>query len=150
MATQGLDVLLAAVERHGEGSAVDNEVINVMEQAVCAMCEAIGDEAPDDELDAKGMAALLREMADAALERERQAAEALRRAEDEAREKAEAAEAARRASDEVEKKRVAEIEAAPVSYGGFSWGASFEDPSAAATGIEDARDMPRIVELDDD
>ena len=76
IARDGLTMLLSAAEAHGEGSTVGNEVVNVLEQAVCAMCEAIDDEAPDDELDAKEMAELLTSMAEAAKERKRQAAEA--------------------------------------------------------------------------
>ena len=113
------------------------------------MCEAIDDEAPDDELDAVEMAALLTTMADASHERERVAAEAKRAAEDATRVAAEVAEAARRVADAAEAKRVAEVEAAAPQYSGFSWGSSFDDPRLAV-GLEDAPDAPRIVELDDD
>ena len=41
---EGLSTLMAAVAAHGEGSAVEPEVNNVFEQAVCAMCEAIDEE----------------------------------------------------------------------------------------------------------
>ena len=92
------------------------------------MCEAIDEEAPDEDLDAPGMAELLKTMAEAAHERERRAAEARRKAEDEAREAAEAAEIARRAADEAERERVAEAESAPSNYSGFNWGTSFDDP----------------------
>ena len=149
IAEGGLDAMAAAAAAHGEGTPVENEVINVLEQAVCAMCEAIGDEAPDDELDVAGMVELLQTMADAALERQRLAAEEKRKAEDAAREAAEAAEAERRLRDDAERERVKQVEAEPVSYSGFSWGSSFDDPRLAAS-IEDAPDAPRIVELDDD
>ena len=72
---------MLGVEKHGE-RAVENEVVNVLEQAVCAMCDAVG-EAPDDDLDCDGMVSLLHEMAGAA--RSRRAAEAKRFAEDAAR-----------------------------------------------------------------
>ena len=149
IAREGLTQLLGLSNAHGESSPVGNEVVNVLEQAVCAMCEAVDEEAPDDELDAAGMVDLLNEMAEAAHERKRAKAEAKRKAEDEARIAAEAAEAARREAEEAERERVAEIEAAPVQYSGFSWGSSFDDPRLAA-GIEDAPDAPRIVDLDDD
>jgi hypothetical protein len=113
------------------------------------MCEAVDEEAPDDELDAEGMGELLTQMAEAAHERKRQAAEAKRRAEEAARLAAEEAEAARRVADEAERERVAEVEKAAPQYAGFSWGSSFDDPRLVA-GIEDAPDAPRIVELDDD
>ena len=149
IAHDGLVQLSAAAAAHGEDSSVSNEVVNVLEQAVCAMCEAIDEEAPDDELDAQQMVELLTTMADAAQERQRQAAEAKRAAEDAARVAAEEAEAARRVADAAEAKRVAEVEAAAPQYGGFSWGSSFDDPRLNV-GIEDAPDAPRIVELDDD
>jgi hypothetical protein len=149
IAEGGLEAMSAAVAHHGEGTAVENEVVNVLEQAVCAMCEAIGEEAPDDELDAEGMVTLLKEMSNAAHERQRLAAEAKRAAEDAAREAAEAAEAERRKAEDAERERVQAIEAKPVTYSGFSWGSSFDDPRLAAD-VEDAPDAPRIVELDDD
>jgi hypothetical protein len=148
VADGGLIALKAALADHS-GGEVENEVINVLEQAICAMSEAVGEEAPDDELDADEMLTLLERMASEARERERKAAEAKRRDEEEARAAAEAAEAARRATDEEEAARVAKVEAEPVSYSGFSWGSSFDDPRLAA-GVEDAPDAPRIVELDDD
>ena len=57
--------------------------------------------------------------------------------------------AERRTADEAERARVQEIESKPVSYSGFSWGSSFDDPRLEAD-AEDAQDAPRIVELDDD
>ena len=103
----------------------------------------------DDDLDCDGMVSLLHEMAGAARERDRRAAEAKRLAEDAAREAAEAAEAERRKLEDAERERVRQIESQPVAYSGFSWGSSFDDPQLSS-GIEDALDAPRIVELDDD
>ena len=103
IAREGLTQLLGLSNAHGESSPVGNEVVNVLEQAVCAMCEAVDEEAPDDELDAAGMVDLLNEMAEAAHERKRAKAEAKRKAEDEARIAAEAAEAARREAEEAER-----------------------------------------------
>ena len=55
----GLAQLLAGSKAFGEGSPVGTEVANVLEQAVCAMCDAIQDEPPEDELDAEAMVELL-------------------------------------------------------------------------------------------
>jgi hypothetical protein len=145
IAEGGLEHLLQVRAGAGELSTVVNEVANVLEQAVCTMCEAIDEEAPEDELDAISMAELLREMAEAAHERRRRAAEAKREAEERAREEAEAC---RRVEEALEKARVEEIEAAPTAYAGFRWGSSFDDPRLLSAG--DAPDPPRIVELDND
>lgn len=112
------------------------------------MCEAIDAEAPEEELDAPAMAALLTQMSQAALERKRLEAEEKRREQDRLREEAEAAEARRREEEASEKARVEEIEAAPSQYAGFAWGSSFDDERLASAG--DVPDAPRIVELDDD
>ena len=58
----GLAQLLAVSDAFGEESAVRNEVANVLEQAVCAMCSAIEDDPPEDELDAKAMVELLKKV----------------------------------------------------------------------------------------
>lgn len=144
----GLPALLAAEAAHADEASVGNEVVNVLEQAICAMCEAVDEEAPEEELDAAGMAELLETMAGAAKERARLALEAKRQAEEEARAAAEEAERVRRANESEEQQRVAEVEAAPTAYGGFAWGSSFEDPRIADDG--DDVEGPRIVELDDD
>ena len=148
VAEEGLEILLAAAQAHGEGSAVENEVVNVFEQAICSMCEQVGEEAPEEELDAEGMAELLRTMTDAAHARVRAAAEAKRKAEDEARERDESEARARRQADEAERERVEAIEKSSTQYAGFSWGSSFDDPRIVD--LDDAPDAPRIVELDDD
>ena len=144
----GITHLLGAAMEHGEDSAVGNEVTNALEQAVCAMCDAAGKEAPDEEFDNAQMGKLLSSMAEAALERGRLAAEAKKNADDEARAAAEAAEAARRLAESAEKARVEEAEAAAPQYSGFSWGSSFDDPRLYS-GMEEAPQAPRIVELDD-
>ena len=148
LAEGGVEHLRQEAEAAGEGTAVDNEVINVLEQAVCAMCEAIDEEAPEEELDAPAMAALLAQMADAARERERAKAEEKRAEAQRAREAAEAAEARRREEEANEKARVEKMEAAPSAYAGFSWGSSFDDQRLME--LSDVPDAPRIVELDDD
>ena len=151
MEADGLELLLEAVSGHGEESAVGNEVLNVLEQAVCAMCEAADEETPEDELDVQAMVELIRALTARAEER-KAAEEAARRArEDAAREAAEEAERLRKLKLQAELDRIGEIEKAPSSYGGgFSWGAgsaSFEDPRLGDG--EDIGDEPRVVELDD-
>jgi len=116
------------------------------------MCEAVGEEAPEEELDTLGMANVLRDMDAAAVGRRKAEAEERARVEEEKRIAAEKEEAERLAAiAALEAQRQAEIEDArndtsPSAYGGFTWkGSSFDDPRLAAL-----EDEPRIVELDDD
>lgn len=57
-AEDGLAQLVGVAEKHGSGSVVENEVINVLEQAVCAMCEAIDEEVHPPRISSQPPAAL--------------------------------------------------------------------------------------------
>lgn len=99
-------------------------------QVVCIMCEAIDEEAPEEEMDVEGMVELLRSMNSAAASRLQKAAEERARAAEELRLAAEAAEEERlRIKAEREEKIAAglnpdsEVEDTPSPYGGFSWAA---------------------------
>jgi len=58
----GLEVMQAAEAAHGDVIAVANEVANVLEQAVCVMCAALNDAAPEEDLDTPGMITRLYQM----------------------------------------------------------------------------------------
>ena len=152
----GLDLLLQAAEAHDEVAAVGNEVSNVLEQAVCVMCEAGGRDLPEEDPGPSGMAELLRSMHAATRKRRQLAEEAEARTAEAARLAAEGAEEERlRDRAEREEKIAAGVDPrldpgaggdeAPSAYGGFTWTSSFEDPRIG----EDVADEPRIVELDD-
>ena len=154
----GLKLVLDACEAHGQGEAPQAEALaadatELLEAAMCAVCEAAGEAPPRDELQRGALAALLGT---------RHAALAARRREEvKATQEAEAGAAAAAAAEAAEARKA--VEEAPCGYAGFSFApapdaaaahaptlplaSSFDDPRLAAGSGHDA-DEPRIEEVD--
>ena len=179
----GLKLVLDACEAHGQGEAPQAEALaadatELLEAAMCAVCEAAGEAPPRDELQRGALAALLGTRHAALAARRREEVKATQEAEAgaaaAAAAEAAAAEAAAGLAREVERqqaeKAAAEaaearkaVEEAPCGYAGFSF-APAPDAAAAhaptlplASSFDDPRlaagsghdaDEPRIEEVD--
>ena len=167
----GLKLVLDACEAHGQGEAPQAEALaadatELLEAAMCAVCEAAGEAPPREELERGALAALLgtRHAALAARRREEvkatQEAEAALLAEEEAAAAAEAAaaEAAAGVAREVERqqaeKAAAEavearkaVEEAPCGYAGFSFAPAPDAaaPHAPTLPLASSFDDPRLA-----
>lgn len=167
----GLKLVLDACEAHGQGEAPQAEGLaadatELLEAAMCAVCEAAGEAPPREELERGALAALLgtRHAALAARRREEakatQEAEAAVLAEEEAAAVAEAAaaEAAAGVAREVERqqaeKAAAEalearkaVEEAPCGYSGFSFAPAPDAaaPHAPTLPLASSFDDPRLA-----
>ena len=179
----GLKLVLDACEAHGQGEAPQAEALaadatELLEAAMCAVCEAAGEAPPREELERGALAALLGTRHAALAARRREEVKATQEAEAgaaaAAAAEAAAAEAAAGVAREVERqqaeKAAAEaaearkaVEEAPCGYAGFSF-APAPDAAAAhaptlplASSFDDPRlaagsghdaDEPRIEEVD--
>ena len=179
----GLKLVLDACEAHGQGEAPQAEALaadatELLEAAMCAVCEAAGEAPPREELERGALAALLGTRHAALAARRREEVKATQEAEAgaaaAAAAEAAAAEAAAGLAREVERqqaeKAAAEaaearkaVEEAPCGYAGFSF-APAPDAAAAhaptlplASSFDDPRlaagsghdaDEPRIEEVD--
>ena len=179
----GLKLVLDACEAHGQGEAPQAEALaadatELLEAAMCAVCEAAGEAPPREELERGALAALLGTRHAALAARRREEVKATQEAEAgaaaAAAAEAAAAEAAAGLAREVERqqaeKAAAEaaearkaVEEAPCGYAGFSFApapdaaaphastlplASSFDDPRLAAGSGHDADEPRIEEVD--
>lgn len=179
----GLKLVLDACEAHGQGEAPQAEALaadatELLEAAMCAVCEAAGEAPPREELQRGALAALLGTRHAALAARRREEVKATQEAEAgaaaAAAAEAAAAEAAAGLAREVERqqaeKAAAEaaearkaVEEAPCGYAGFSFApapdaaaphastlplASSFDDPRLAAGSGHDADEPRIEEVD--
>ena len=179
----GLKLVLDACEEHGQGEAPQAEALaadatELLEAAMCAVCEAAGEAPPREELERGALAALLGTRHAALAARRREEVKATQEAEAgaaaAAAAEAAAAEAAAGLAREVERqqaeKAAAEaaearkaVEEAPCGYAGFSFApapdaaaphaptlplASSFDDPRLAAGSGHDADEPRIEEVD--